>query len=48
MNQNTIYSTDEVCWAVETDDLCDGYGCAPCSIEFYGEYTPQIRLSSRN
>ena len=44
MNTNTIYATDEICWAIENDDLCDGYGCAPCSIEFDGYYTPQYSL----
>ena len=29
INENTIYTTTEICWAVENDDLCDGYGCAP-------------------
>jgi hypothetical protein len=44
IKENTIYSTDEICWAIENDDICDGYGCAPCSIEFDGYFTPQYTL----
>ena len=48
INENTIYTTTEICWAVENDELCDGYGCAPCSIEFDGYYTPQYSLHTHS
>ena len=38
-NENTIYTTDEVC----SDTHCDGYGCAPCSIQIDGYFTPAYR-----